>query len=65
MFLKGHQHSIGLKSTSEADNNRDLMKGGGKTQVPCLRIESGDGQVEWMYESDDILSYVRNHKLVS
>jgi len=34
------------------------MQGGGKTQVPCLRIEQAGGEVEWMYESDDIIRYL-------
>ena len=40
----------------------DLRVGGGSTTVPCLRIQS-DGQVRWMYESLDIIDYLRE-KLV-
>ena len=36
----------------------ELLAGGGKVKVPCLRIEQADGQVEWMYESSDIISYL-------
>lgn len=36
--------------------NKELMQGGGKTQVPCLRITTQDGD-HWMYESDDIIDY--------
>lgn len=54
-FLRGREHSIELRSTSDAEHNSALIAGGGKTQVPCLRIESGDGQVQWLYESDDII----------
>jgi glutaredoxin 2 len=42
------------------DNNTDLIAGGGKGQVPCLRIESENGSVEWMYESMDIIRYLRS-----
>jgi glutaredoxin 2 len=42
------------------DNNTDLISGGGKGQVPCLRIESENGGVEWMYESIDIIRYLRS-----
>ena len=38
---------------------RELVDGGGKQQVPCLRIESEEGAVEWLYESDDIVAYLR------
>ena len=40
-------------------NNTELVAGGGKSQVPCLRIESEDGEVRWMYESVDIISYLK------
>ena len=37
---------------------RDLVTGGGKATVPCLRIERDDGQVEWLYESLDIIRFI-------
>jgi len=37
---------------------RELLEGGGRTMVPCLRIDHGHGQVEWMYESTDIVAYL-------
>jgi glutathione S-transferase len=42
------------------DNNADLIAGGGKGQVPCLRIESENGNVKWMYESIDIIRYLNS-----
>lgn len=38
---------------------QDLMVGGGKTQVPALQITHEDGRVEWMYESMDIINYLK------
>jgi glutaredoxin len=38
---------------------RELVEGTGRTQVPCLRIESDDGRVEWMHESRDIVHYLQ------
>lgn len=35
----------------------ELAQGGGRVKVPCLRIEK-EGQVEWMYESNDIIRYL-------
>ena len=43
----------------EAGRRSELVTGGGKGQVPCLRIETGDGHVRWMYESADIIAYLR------
>lgn len=37
---------------------KELIRGGGKQQVPCLRIEQ-DGQVRWLYESSDIVRYAK------
>ena len=36
---------------------RELIAGGGKSQVPCLRIDD-NGRTRWMYESDDIVRYL-------
>jgi len=27
--------------------------------VPCLRIDKDDGSVQWMYESNDIIAYLK------
>ena len=37
---------------------RELLAGGGRSMVPCLRIEAGDGVICWMYESMDIMRYL-------
>ncbi len=36
----------------------ELVQGGGELQVPCLRIEDAPGQVQWLYESAEILAYL-------
>lgn len=36
----------------------ELEAGGGKVQVPCLRITHDDGHVEWLYESDAINAWL-------
>jgi len=58
MFLRGKDRDLELRSTSDREHAQALLQGGGKTQVPCLRIEQEDGSVEWMYESNDIISYL-------
>jgi len=37
---------------------RELVEGGGSGMVPCLRIER-EGEVSWLYESLDIIDYLR------
>jgi len=41
-----------------SDSRDALLEGGGKVKVPCLRIEKDSGEVEWMYESKDIINYL-------
>ena len=43
----------------QADDMATLVSEGGKFQVPCLRIEH-EQNVEWLYESNDIIKYLRN-----
>jgi glutathione S-transferase len=37
---------------------QELVQGGGKLKVPCLRIPGEDGSVRWLYESGDIVQYL-------
>ncbi len=39
-------------------HKQDLLEGGGKTKVPCLKIHHEDGREEWLYESDDINAWL-------
>ena len=49
---------IEKRSASEGSKYREeLLAGGGKVKVPCLRIEE-NGQVQWMYESSEIIRYL-------
>ena len=36
----------------------ELEQGGGQLKVPCLRIQEDNGDVRWMYESNDIVDYL-------
>lgn len=50
--------NIELRDAKKNEQHRqELLDGGGRVKVPCLRIEQGD-KVEWMYESDDINQYL-------
>ena len=54
---------LGLNiETRDARNDprwqNELIEQGGKYQVPCLRIDKGDDQTEWLYESKDIIRYL-------
>ena len=55
-------HRLGLNiETRDANRNPDfkeqLVSQGGQYKVPCLAIQE-DGETRWMYESNDIISYL-------
>ncbi|WP_299235338.1 glutaredoxin [uncultured Halomonas sp.] len=42
----------------DQQHRRELAENGGRVKVPCLRIAHSDGEVEWLYESDDINAWL-------
>lgn len=51
--------NIDLLDAQHSEPNRAvLLQGGGKVVVPCLKITNAQGQIEWMYESDQIIQYL-------
>ncbi|WP_283787215.1 glutaredoxin family protein [Bermanella sp. WJH001] len=51
---------VELKNTlKDPQNRQDLIQGGGRSTVPCLRITDESNQVQWMYESRDIVQYLK------
>ncbi len=50
-------------ATRDAKNNNqhrtELEQQGGRIKVPCLRIETEQGDVRWMYQSNDIIHYLK------
>lgn len=49
---------------SQAGNSAELIAGGGKIQVPCLRVETKDGDVRWIYETSEIIGYLKTELVV-
>ncbi len=43
----------------EPTHRAELIQGGGRSTVPCLRIDRSDGTTEWMYESARIVEYLQ------
>lgn len=50
--------NIVLVNAKEEENKNELLAQGGSSKVPCLRIEHSNGDVQWMYESSDINTYL-------
>lgn len=42
------------------DWENELTRHGGKKQVPCLKIIHEDKREEWLYESQEIINYLKN-----
>ncbi len=58
-FLSTHGIEIPMRNTvMDISAYKELVTGGGRATVPCLRIERDDGQVEWLYESLDIMRFI-------
>ena len=48
-----------LDAQGNQQHRQELMDQGGKTQVPCLKITQQDGSTTWMYESNQIISFLQ------
>jgi len=44
----------------QPEYRKELIQGGGKPQVPCLKIEANNGTIQWLYESRDIIEFLQN-----
>ena len=57
-FLDANDIDIPLRDVNQdAAAFRELLSGGGRTTVPCLRIQRGE-ETQWMFESADIMRYL-------
>ncbi|MCK5361245.1 MAG: glutathione S-transferase N-terminal domain-containing protein [Gammaproteobacteria bacterium] len=41
-------------------SRKELIEGGGRLKVPCLKVECAEGEVNWIYESSDIIAYLES-----
>lgn len=58
-FMKSAGIDIETRDTlRDPEAFRELVRGGGRSTVPCLKIESEEG-IRWLYESADIIAYLR------
>lgn len=62
-----HRLNIDIKVNDIGQNmeHRNALKeGGGRTMVPCLRIDENN-QTRWLYESDDIIAFLEKRVALS
>ena len=51
---------IGKKSAANGSEYRkELAQGGGRIQVPCLRVRHASGEDQWIYDSKAIISFLQ------
>lgn len=55
-YLDSQNQKIPLKDTNNQKYRAELIQIGGKAQVPCLVING-----HALYESDDIIAYLKQH----
>ena len=53
-FLDANGITLDLRDTMQPGNQNDLVRIGGKKQVPCIVIKG-----RTLYESEDIINYLR------
>ena len=60
--IKRNGLNIEVRNINGKNNFREeLINEGGKPKVPCLKIADGNGKFEWLYESNDIISYLQKY----
>lgn len=60
--VRRHLHRLNVpvesvEASQGTAGREELVREGGKKQVPCLRIEN-DGEVQWLYESSAIIDWL-------
>ena len=56
------RQSLNIEHRDAQHNNEhreQLMQGGGQIKVPCLKVVDDEGNTNWLYESNQIISYLQ------
>ena len=62
--IKRQSLNIKLRDAqNDPQSRQELFQEGGKIKVPCLKIENNQGNTTWLYESSEVIEYLR--KLVA
>ena len=58
--IKRQSLNIELRDAQyDQQQRQQLLNGGGQIKVPCLRVVNKEGNDTWLYESNDIIHYLR------
>ena len=55
-----HRNTLNIETVDakQPEHKQRLLEQGGTVKVPCLRIDNGNDDITWMYESSDIITYL-------
>ena len=63
LFLAQNNIHVEEKNVSvDYEAQTTLIQEGGKRQVPAISIQDNDGNTSWLYESGDIIQYLKNEQ---
>ena len=48
-----------LDAQNDSTHREALVRGGGKAKVPCLKVTDQSGNSKWLYESGEIVAFLR------
>lgn len=54
-----------LDAQKDGSHRAALVRGGGQAKVPCLKITDSAGNSQWLYESGEIIAYLRGRFAVA
>jgi len=58
--IKRQSLNIELRDAQhDQEHRQELLTGGGQIKVPCLKVKDKDGQPTWLYESTEVIQYLR------
>ena len=58
--IKRQSLNIELRDAQHDQQHRQqLLDGGGQIKVPCLRVVDKEGNDTWLYESNEVINYLR------
>ena len=58
--IKRQSLNIELRDAQHDEHHRQqLIEGGGQIKVPCLKIKDKNGEHRWLYESTEVIQYLK------
>ncbi len=63
--LKRLSLPVETRDPKRCDNaKKELVSGSGKLKVPCLKVDNGEGDIQWLFDSKEIIGYLERRFVV-